>query len=81
MGSPSRGGDVVHVAYVFHINQLSLPSPFYSVLVSVSVLMALPRVFRIDRTWQVMLMCMHALYKFAGLRNRAQPPKICQGEG
>ena len=35
-GSPSRGGDVT--VYVFNINQQSLPTPFYSVLVSVSVL-------------------------------------------
>ena len=35
-GSPSRGGDVA--VYVFDINQLSLPTPFYSVLVPVSVL-------------------------------------------
>ena len=39
MGSPSRGGDVA--VYVFNINQLSLPTPFYSVLVSISVFMAL----------------------------------------
>ena len=32
-GSPSHGGDVV--VYVLYINQLSLPTPFYSVLVSV----------------------------------------------
>ena len=38
-GSPSRGGEVV--VCVFDINQPSLPSPFYSVLVSVSVFMAL----------------------------------------
>ena len=38
-GSPSRGGDVV--VFVFDINQPSLPTPFYSVLVSVSVFMAL----------------------------------------
>ena len=38
-GSPSRGGDVAD--YVFDINQPSLPAPFYSVLVSVSVFMAL----------------------------------------
>ena len=42
-GSPSRGGDVV--VYVFHINQPSLPTPWYSVLVSVSVFMALSIVF------------------------------------
>ena len=36
--SPSRGGDVA--IYVFDINQPSLPTPFYSVLVSVSVFMA-----------------------------------------
>ena len=45
MGSPSRGGDVA--VYVFDmINQLSLPTPFYSVLVSISVFMALSTVFR-----------------------------------
>ena len=33
-GSPSRGGDVA--VYVFDINQPSLPTPFYSVLVSFS---------------------------------------------
>ena len=43
-GSPVRGG---HVAvYVSDINQPSLPNPFfYSVLVSVSVFMALSTVF------------------------------------
>ena len=41
-GSPSRGGDVV---YVTDINQPSLPTPFYSVLVSVSVFMALSTLF------------------------------------
>ena len=42
-GSPSRGGDVT--VYVYDINQLSLPTPFYSVLVSISVFMALSTVF------------------------------------
>ena len=42
-GSPSRGGDVV--VYAFDINQPSLPTPFHSVLVSVSVIMAVPTVF------------------------------------
>ena len=42
-GSPSRGGDVA--VYVSDINQPSLPTPFYSVLVSVSVFMALSNVF------------------------------------
>ena len=37
-GSPSRGGYVT--VYVFDINQPSLPTPFYSVLVSISVFMA-----------------------------------------
>ena len=36
VGSPSRGGDVV--IYVFDINQPSLPTPFYSILVSLSAL-------------------------------------------
>ena len=38
-GSPSRGGNVA--VYVPDINQPSLPTPFYSVLVSISVFMAL----------------------------------------
>ena len=42
-GSPSHGGDVT--VYVFDINQPSLPTPFYSVLVSVSVFTALSTVF------------------------------------
>ena len=42
-GPPLRGGDVV--VYVFDINQPSLPTPFYFVLVSVSVFMALSTVF------------------------------------
>ena len=42
-GSPSRGGDVA--VYVFDINQPSLPTPFCSVLVSISVFMALSAVF------------------------------------
>ena len=41
--SPSHGGDVV--VYVSDINQPSLPNPFYSVLVSVSVFIALSTVF------------------------------------
>ena len=42
-GSTSRGGDAA--IYVFDINQLSLPTRFYSVLVSFSVIMALSTVF------------------------------------
>ena len=42
-GSPSLGGDVA--VYVFSINQPSLPTLFYSVLVSISVFMALSTVF------------------------------------
>ena len=42
-GSPSHGGDVM--VQVFYINQPSLPTPFYSVLVSVSVFMVLSTVF------------------------------------
>ena len=41
--SPSRGGDVA--ACVFNISQPSSPAPFYSLLVSVSVFMALSTVF------------------------------------
>ena len=43
-GSPSRGGDIM--VYVFDINQPSLPTPFNSVLVSVSVFMALSTLFQ-----------------------------------
>ena len=42
-GSPSRGGDVT--VYVCDINQPSLPTPFYSVLVYISVFIALSTVF------------------------------------
>ena len=42
-GCPSRGGDVM--VYVLYINKPSLPTPFYSVLMSVSVFMALSTVF------------------------------------
>ena len=42
-GSPSRGGDVA--VYVFDTNQPSLPGPFHSVLVSISVFIALSTVF------------------------------------
>ena len=42
-GSPSRSGNVT--IYVFDINQLSLPTPFYSVLVSISVFVTLSTVF------------------------------------
>ena len=42
-GSTSRGGDVA--VYVFVIHQPSLLTPFYSVLVSVSVFMTLSTVF------------------------------------
>ena len=40
---PSRRGDVA--VYVFDINQPSLPTPFYSVLVCVSLFKALSTVF------------------------------------
>ena len=42
VSSPSRGEDVVHI---FDINQPSLPTPFLSVLVSISVFIALSTVF------------------------------------
>ena len=42
-GSPSCGGDVA--VDVFDINQQRLPTPFYSVLVSISVFMVLSTVF------------------------------------
>ena len=45
-GSPSRGGDVaVHGFFFFYINQPSLPTPFHSVLVSISVFTVLSTAF------------------------------------
>ena len=43
MGSPSRDRDVA--VYASDINQPSLPTPFYSILVSDSILMVLLAVF------------------------------------
>ena len=43
VGSPSRGGVVT--VYVLDIIQTSLPTPFYSVLASIPVLMALSAIF------------------------------------
>ena len=43
-GSPSRGGGVV--VNIFDINQPSLPTPFYSVLASISVFIALSTIFQ-----------------------------------
>ena len=44
-GSPSRGGDVT--VYVLDLDQPSLPTPFYSVLASISVFIALSTVFHL----------------------------------
>ena len=41
--SPSRGGDVA--VYVIDINQPNLPTPFYYVVMSISVFMALSLYF------------------------------------
>ena len=42
-GSPSRGGDVT--VYIYDMNHPSLPTPFYSVHVSIFVFMALSSAF------------------------------------
>ena len=42
-GSPSRCRDAV--VYPFDVNQSNFPTPFYSVLMSISVFMALSTVF------------------------------------
>ena len=47
-GSPSRGKAVT--VYVFDVNQPSLPIPFYSVLLPVSVLMTSRETFTSART-------------------------------
>ena len=55
MGSPSH---CVHVAvYVFDINQPSLPTPFHSVLVSISVFMVLSAVFHSTNSPGNALLC------------------------
>ena len=56
-GSPSRGGDVA--IGVFDVNPPSLPTPFYSVLVSVSVFMALSTVFHSINSpdWSAFSLC------------------------
>ena len=46
--SPSPSGDVA--VYVFDINQPSLPTPFYSVLVSIFVFMGLSNAFQSIRS-------------------------------
>ena len=43
VGLPSRGADVE--VYVFDINQTSLPTPFYSILVSITLFIALSTLF------------------------------------
>ena len=52
LGSPSHGGDVE--VYVFDINQPSLPTPFYSVLASISVFMALSTTFHSHKSSQLL---------------------------
>ena len=50
-GTPWRGGDVA--LCVFDVNQPSLPTPFSSVLVSVSVFMSLSTTFHFIILWQL----------------------------
>ena len=52
-GSPSRVGDVA--VYVFDINQPSLPTPFHSILVPISVFMSLSTLFHESHkfSWQL----------------------------
>ena len=61
MGSTSRGGDVT--VYVYDINQPSLPAPFYSVLVSISVSMAFRLYFipKFSRQLSIFSLCSSGL--------------------
>ena len=54
-GSSARGGDVA--VYVFDRNQPNKPTPIYSVLVSVSVFMALLNVFHSINSPDNSLLC------------------------
>ena len=49
-GLPSHGGDVAAYVSDSDMNQLSLPTPFYFVLVSVSVFMALSTAFHLTNS-------------------------------
>ena len=61
-GSSSRGGDVA--VYVCDTNQPSLPTPFNSVLTSVSVFMALSTVFHSTNSPNTFLLSHSALLVF-----------------
>ena len=80
-GSPSRGGDVS--VYVLDINQLSLPTPFYSVLVCVSIFMALSTVFhsmnspdnsRLSHSVLLVLFCLFGLFNYISLHGSLPQP-------
>ena len=62
--SSSRGGDVA--VNVFDINQPSVPTPYYSVLVSVSVLMTLSALFHsinsLDKTLRFLTLFFHCCF-------------------
>ena len=73
-GSPSCGGDVT--VYVFDINQPSLPTSFYSVLVSISVFMSLSTVFHsinspdnspLSHSVPLVLSCLIGPFNYVGL--------------
>ena len=61
-GSPSRGGNFA--SYVLDINKPSLPTPFYSVLESVSDFMALSTVFHSINYTDILLLSHSVLVVF-----------------
>ena len=65
--SPSRGGDVT--VYVCDINHPSLPTPFYSVLVSISVLMAISTVFHSIKTLRFLTLFFRSYFCHTGTFN------------
>ena len=82
-GSLSRGGDVA--VYVFDVNQPSLPSPFHSVLVSISAFMALSTVFHsinspdnspLSHSVLLILLCLMVLFNYVSLYESLPQPSF-----
>ena len=80
-GSPSRGGDVT--VYVSDLNQLSLPTLFHYILVSVSVFMALSTVFHsinfpdnslLSHSVSLVLFCLFGPFNFIPLYESLRQP-------
>ena len=85
-GLSSRGGDVA--VYVFDIYRPSWPTPFYSVLVSVSVFMTLSTVFHsmhspdnspLSHSVLLVLLCLIGPFNYISLYERLPQHKRLTG--